>query len=283
MKKIIIAIFGLYMSTMPLSTCVAGTFDTSNSPLLITEIMPNPKGADKGQEWVELYNTTEQRISLSNWKLNNGKVFSIPDGLSILPKGYFILQDSNLKITLKNSNSTIFLINPNDTSVQEISYQKTTEDQSYSMINIKTQSSTKHSWEWTTPTKGENNQTIYLITGKITTPPQIEKDFYFEITPENSKDQKIKIIFIDTKFEFELMQTLFKPDTEASILVEKSSDKYILKDFQIKTSQSEQQQAKTDQSPQKTHWEYFLLIPIIALTSTLIYMSKHPKAFSLPS
>lgn len=294
MKKILIVIFGLYIGIIPCEAATriafAGTFDSKNPTLLITEIMPNPKGADKGKEWLELYNATQQRVSLDNWKLSNGKIFAIPEGLSILPNDYFILQGSNLKMTLKNSNAALSLLDPNEKTIQEISFQKSVEDQSYSLINIKTPSSTKHTWIWTPDTKGKKNPTFYQISGKIVTPPQIEKDFYFEIGPENSKkDSKLTITFAEDRFGFELLQTLLRQDTQASFLLEKSSNKYILKDFKVINSPSEKLSAKDtaqgeepdpqqNPAPQKTHWEYFLIFPITVLIIIAIFLQKQKKS-----
>ena len=240
--------------------------------------MPNPKGADKGQEWIEIYNTTKQNISLSNWKLNNGKIFNIPEGLSILPNSYFVLQSENLKITLKNSNASLSLIDPSENIAQEISYQKSKEGQSYSLINIKTSSTTKHSWIWTEPTKGSKNTTLYLLKGKITKPPTIEKEFYFEISISN---KTIPIIFFEEKYNFDLMQTLLLENTTGSFLVEKFSNQFILKDFKItQSSLSETSTTKIPKNPTRQK-HYWLLIPITILTSGLIYQTI--KTTSSPS
>jgi len=273
MKKTLIVILGLYMIIIAPKTCLASTQYAYDSPLIITEIMPNPKGADKGQEWVEIYNTTQQRISLSNWKLSNGKNFTIPEGLSVLPNDYFILQNSNLKMTLKNSNSSISLIDPSGKTVQEIQYESTKEAQSYSLIKMKGASNAKTFWEWTSPTKGEKNQILYLITGEISASPQINEDFYFEI---QSGEKNIKIIFSETKFNFELMRTLLQPKTQASLIVEKTNNKYVLQDLKI-TNQATEKTSKKENSNPKKHWEYILLIPIIALSILTLYLSRTPQ------
>ena len=281
MKRILTIILGLFITIIPLKLCVGETFDTTPSILLITEIMPNPKGADKGQEWIEIYNTTPQRISLSNWKLNNGKIFKIPEGLSVLPNTYFVLQSENLKMTLKNTNASISLIDPSDNIVQELSYQKSKEAESYSLLNIKTLSSTKNLWDWGEPTKGTKNTTLYLLKGKITKPPSIEKDFYFEISVSN---KNLKIIFLEEKYNFDLLQTLLLENAEGNFLLEKSTDKLILKDFKITTPpppETLNSENPQNQTQQKYYW---LLIPIILLTIGLIYLtSRKTRTVSLPS
>lgn len=277
MKKIIIIILGLQMSILPSQICVGETFDNPTSPLIISEFLPNPKGADKGQEWVEIYNTTKQRISLGNWKLSNGKIFNIPEGLSVLPESYFVLQNENLKITLKNSNTFLSLIDPSDKTVQEIPYQKTFEGQSYSRTPIKTSSSTKYTWSWGDPTKGSKNNSLYLIQGEITKSPDIGQDFYFEISISK---KPLQIIFSEEKFDFNLMKTTLTEKSKGAFLVEKSSNKASLVHFKItKPYMPETDSANSSDPTQKattSKKHYLLLIPICFLTGALIYLSTKP-------
>ncbi len=51
-------------------------------PVVITEIMYNPHGADEGQEWVEIYNPTAAAVDLSRWSLEttSGRTADIPSG-----------------------------------------------------------------------------------------------------------------------------------------------------------------------------------------------------------
>lgn len=281
MKKIAVIILGFYIVIIPLNTCVGETFDTKTSPLLITEIMPNPKGADKEQEWIEIYNTTKQTASLSNWKLSNGKIFDIPEDLSILPESYFVLQGSNLKMTLKNNNTFLTLIDPLGNSVQEITYQKTTEDQSFSLINIKNLTDSKHSWTWSAPTKGSKNTTLYLLQGEISKSPEIGKDFYFEISVAS---KNIPIIFSEEKFNFDLLKNTLTQKSKGSFLIERISNKLNLINFKI-TKPANVENHESIASPLKTNSQnYWLLFPICLLTTILIYLSIKPsKTISLPS
>jgi hypothetical protein len=276
MRKITALILGLLVSIspFPIQKGIAETF--SNSDLLITEILPNPKGADKGREWIEFYNTSKQNISLSNWKLDNGKVFPIPDGIIIPPKSYFVLENENLKMTLKNTNATLSFLDPSDKVVEEISYAKALDDQSYSLITIKTSKSTKNAWEWTSPTKNSANPIFYTFSGKILTPPQTGKDFSFEIEFQN---KPLKITFSEITFSPDLLQTLFQKDTTLNLFVEKSNDTYLLKDFQILNSPPSPAPTPKPTSP---HWELYLLIPIgiLLLTLTNLWLSRRDK--SLP-
>lgn len=270
MRKITALILGLLVSIspLPIQKGIAETF--SDSPLLITEILPNPKGADKGQEWVEIYNTSKQNISLSNWKFDNGKIFQLPGDINIPAKSYFVLENKNLKITLKNSNAYLHLLDPSDKIVEEINYDKAPDDQSYSLITIKTGNSVKNAWEWTKPTKNSPNPVFYTFTGKVITPPQAGEDYFFEIEYQS---KSLKITFSETKYSFDLLQTLFQKGASTILFVEKSNNKFILTDFKILNSPAE--------TPKETssHWEYYLLVPIALLSLTLLYFNK-PFAFT---
>lgn len=58
---------------------------SERGPIIITEIMYNPHGADEGQEWVEVYNPTAAAVSLAGWRLENqnGLTSAFPTGTSL--------------------------------------------------------------------------------------------------------------------------------------------------------------------------------------------------------
>lgn len=276
MKKISTYILGLIIIFSIIKQLETHAEFISSPELIITEILPNPKGADKGQEWIEFYNNSKQNIDLSNWKLNNGKNYILPS-TTLPPKSYFILENETLKMTLKNSNATLKLIDSEGVSSQEISFSKSKEGLSYSLISIKTANQTKTTWNWTTPTKSQPNQTLYLITGKISTPPQISEDFYFTI--KDNQNRESKIIFTEDLFSFDLLSTILKENSAISVVVEKNNNKFILKSFKL--NQPTQQKSPTSSTPttKNTHPEYLLLIPAVLLTGLLIFANKR---FSRP-
>ena len=266
-------IFGLLISISPL-LIQKGSADTfSNPTLIITEILPNPKGTDKSHEWIEIYNTSKQNINLSNWKFDNGKIAKLPENIDVPPKSYFVIEGENLKITLKNSNAHLNLIDPSDNIVEEINYDKALEDQSYSLTTIKNGNSVKNSWEWTKPTKNSPNPIFYVFTGKITQEPIAGENPNFEIDYQN---KPLKITFSETKYSFDLLETLFRKGTTANLFVEKSNNNFILTDFEIINSPPE---PESDQTPKEasSHWEYYLLIPIGLLLLTLIFIDARRK------
>lgn len=71
------------------SSALAGMAGTAAGqelgPVVITEIMYNPQGADEGQEWVEIYNTSNAAVDLSRWSLEtpSGRTGDIPNGTTL--------------------------------------------------------------------------------------------------------------------------------------------------------------------------------------------------------
>src|SRR5512136_2445426 len=66
--------------------------------VVVNEIEYNPAGTDAGHEWVELYNPTSLRVSLSGWTINtiHGVTYRVvlPSTASIGPYGYYVVGKS---------------------------------------------------------------------------------------------------------------------------------------------------------------------------------------------
>ncbi len=64
--------------------------------IIINEFLPDPVGADKGKEWIEIVNISENEIDLSNWEIQVAgirfnRAFKFPTGANILPNQYILL------------------------------------------------------------------------------------------------------------------------------------------------------------------------------------------------
>jgi len=82
------------------------------SPLVLTEILPNPTGSDSGNEFVEIYNSGDTAVNLTMYMLkvsDSGKVYSFPTGSTIGPGEYRTFGDSEMNFTLVNSSSRVVL------------------------------------------------------------------------------------------------------------------------------------------------------------------------------
>ncbi|PJC42398.1 MAG: hypothetical protein CO040_04690, partial [Candidatus Pacebacteria bacterium CG_4_9_14_0_2_um_filter_36_8] len=209
--------------------------DLSNK-ITISEIMPNPKGKDQGQEWIELYNQDQKTINLGNWKLNN---HPISDKINIKSGSYLILEAEHLPFSLKNNNSEVTLKNYLDQTIDEIHYSKTYEGKSYSKIQI----GETEKLNWTEPTKNKQNQKYKVIEGRII------------------KGGKYKIRVPETE-NSNLIKTIFQNESRVKILVEERNSSLIMEKYKVENP-------KSPKKAEKKHQEIYLLLIFAILIASL--------------
>jgi DNA/RNA endonuclease YhcR with UshA esterase domain len=135
--------------------------------VIINEILPNPKGDDSENEFIELKNITNQEIDLDGWKIEDvsGIKFIISSknliSTKISAKGFFVIYRKDSKIALNNSgNETIKLYQPNDNLVDLVSYSgSVAEDISYAKDE-------KNDWFWSTSVTPNQENIIQKINQK---------------------------------------------------------------------------------------------------------------------
>lgn len=153
--------------------------------LEITELMPNPEGVDKNQEWVELFNGGEEKISLKDWYLLNqsDKKFVLEE-FEINPNQFLKIEIKNSSFSIKNSEGWLELRNPNDEIIDRADYLESAK------INSSYNKRDSEIWEWsifTTP--GEKNKFNNPPTFNVDIPKDIYKDFKTEFKIKNVKDK----------------------------------------------------------------------------------------------
>ncbi|HIH17247.1 MAG TPA: lamin tail domain-containing protein [Nanoarchaeota archaeon] len=109
-KKIIPLV--LFIALFPL---IFSTFQASlaSAEIRINEFEQNPLGDDKGNEWVELYSSTQ--VDLGGWRLVNGDNGSFPLNGTI--DGYLVITFSSL--WLDNSDEKVILFDGSNNSVDD--------------------------------------------------------------------------------------------------------------------------------------------------------------------
>ena len=116
----------------------------------ISEIFPNPKGPDN-EEWIELYNPSDKTIKLGNWKISNStKEAVLNNDYSMNPHSFIILDKEDFNFSLKNSKEKISLFDFEGRKIDEITYDKSIEDKSFSRLE-------DDKWLWLTPSPLEEN------------------------------------------------------------------------------------------------------------------------------
>lgn len=163
----------------------------------LNEILPNPSEKDDGQEWIELFNVSDNPVSIQGWRLttHNKKETVINTDLLMQPQSLLLLPKEFLP-TLGNSNETIQLLASNESVIDTVSYTTAPDNQSYAFVNNR--------WDWTTKlTPGEENVIIDTkgvvtantkdekgnssVIGTVVSLPGTFSTQYFHLKPDNSE------------------------------------------------------------------------------------------------
>lgn len=129
------------------------------SVIQITELLPNPAspGTDENDEYVELYNTSNQAVNLTGYKVQTGNNYNYSYTLTdqtIAPNGYLILTSGGTSLTLSNSGGRARLLDPEGAVVSETdSYTEAEEGNAWTYLN--------GVWQWSSqPTPAATNVVI---------------------------------------------------------------------------------------------------------------------------
>jgi uncharacterized protein YdeI (BOF family) len=140
--------FTLYCPPTPgASNCsIAPTPTLTPTPfaqkIFINEFLPAPYQdwnhdgtLDAGDEWIELYNASNQSVDLSGWKLDDVKggssPYKIPSGTSINAHGFLLFFASETHVGLNNDGDTVRLLHPDDTIADKFKYEPIETNKSY--------------------------------------------------------------------------------------------------------------------------------------------------------
>jgi len=102
------------------------TVNIYNQSVIISEFIPNPTGSDTENEWIELFNQSDQIANLTNWQLDNqedgSSPFVFPANSLIAPRQFLVLRRPITKISLNNDADQVRLIYPDGSLATEVSY-----------------------------------------------------------------------------------------------------------------------------------------------------------------
>ena len=85
---------------------------SASSDVIIYAFDQNPAGSDEGNEWVTLYNPSNESVDIGNWTLEtaDGEREAIPEGTTLSPFAYYVyslpyqwLDNTDEAITLRDS------------------------------------------------------------------------------------------------------------------------------------------------------------------------------------
>ena len=93
------------MTQKPMLLAVAGALalaPVTRGAILVTEFMPNPSGTDADREWIEIYNSGDAAVDLSDYKVGDEEavptdapggegMFEFPEGTVMQPGEVFVI------------------------------------------------------------------------------------------------------------------------------------------------------------------------------------------------
>ncbi|MBU1119540.1 lamin tail domain-containing protein [Patescibacteria group bacterium] len=157
--------------------------------VFITELVPNPKGVDADNEWIELYNAGDKDVSLGKWQIDDeeggSKPYTIPDETVIKAKTYVVFTSNITKLQLKNTVDSARLIAPDGTVISGVRYNdKILDDVSFARDD-------SGKWHWTTtPTKGTKNTFTAVSSNKKTSTKSTKKSTATKTSTSKAKKDK---------------------------------------------------------------------------------------------
>ncbi|MCK5416271.1 lamin tail domain-containing protein [Candidatus Parcubacteria bacterium] len=147
--------------------------------IIISEIFPNPIGADNNGEFIELQNIGKRSIDLYRWRIGNncGQDYIFKEKTIIGAGKFFILKRSRINLALNNKGDSIKLYKPlKEKFYKKIDYKNAEIGASYSFDKI------SEEWIWSEIiTPGEENEI------KIIDLPPIVDFEYLEIIKVGEK------------------------------------------------------------------------------------------------
>lgn len=186
-------------------TSTPTSWATSTSPLIISELLPDPVGSDLVGEFIELQNISAAPVDLAGWTIgDDNKTFALSG--TIQPNSYFVIERTTSGISLPNSTSEeLRLYNPSGAAADITTYTQADEGISYSRGE-------KNNWFWTEEiTKNLPNNLVkpdsVSILWKITAPPFAAPGEVVNFDAADSADPRGGRLFFRWDFGGSLIRT----------------------------------------------------------------------------
>ncbi|MEI7890477.1 MAG: lamin tail domain-containing protein [bacterium] len=163
--------------------------------IFLNELYPHPNKNTNEREYVELFNSSGEKIVLDGWKIvDYGKNVCLLDGKSIENKKFLVVEDEpekNCTLELNDSGTeTVELKNPNGETVSMATYPSAKEGKSFSFDGLV--------WRWTKfLTKGLENIFNNLPFGELEIDDDVFVDVYasFFISTGDIDGESIKVVW----------------------------------------------------------------------------------------
>ena len=166
--------------------------ETYPDKVYLNEVLPNPSGDEKTEEFIEIYNPNKNKIDLSGWILKDSSKtgrYIFPENTELKGKSYLVIHRSEFKFALNNSGGeNVYLMDPNEKIVSTLTYSKAKEGVSYNFNGTK--------WRWSKYlTPGKKNKFNKLPALEIKVDKKAYKNVYvnFEVRVNDPDKDKVKV------------------------------------------------------------------------------------------
>jgi len=167
-----------------------------NTDIRINEALPNPNGTDSGNEFIELYNYSDDDILLEDWQLydktgiDKSSKRYIFDNVKIKSGDYLVLYNKkDFKFALNNTNEELYLATPDNIIIFQHTYQTSTSGLSWNYD--------KNTWYTENPTPKSKNmpnpltkEYLYIFINELFPNPlgDESEDEFIELYNPNAED-----------------------------------------------------------------------------------------------
>lgn len=214
----------------------------------LNELLPNPSGDETKNEYIEIYNPTNEDVDLEDWILKD----SSASGKYIFPKDSVVEKDdflvvyrSDFSFAINNSSESVYLFDPNDNLVSSVSFSDSAkEDISYNFDE-------KNTWRWSKfLTPGKENKFNNLPTYEIKIPDDVYKNVYanfkIKVNDKDKDETKVAWDFGDGHKSYK-KETRHKYNKtgkyKASVKIDDGSEK-IIDEFEIKVAKFKERKVR---------------------------------------
>ncbi len=127
--------------------------------IVISELLPNPVGADQDGEWIEIFNQGASRVNLRGWQIDDAeggsRPYTILDDIWLEAGAYYLLDREETGLALNNSSDAVRIIN-NEMVIDEVNYSGVKEGVVYALGN--------GVWSWSSESTPGGKNKIKIIT-----------------------------------------------------------------------------------------------------------------------
>ncbi len=158
----------------------------------LNEILPDPEGDEEKEEFIELYNGSDENINLEDWVLKDDTKTSqyvFPKGADIGSEKYLVVYRKDFDFALNNSgDEKVYLLNPNEEIISSVSYDDSNEAVSYNFDG--------KNWRWSKDiTPGKKNKFNKLPKIEVDIDDKFYVDIYadFKVKVNDPEKEKVKV------------------------------------------------------------------------------------------